>query len=178
MIIPDLHSSPAAMAFALNLIQDDKVQYFGTEISQSGQTDFDDINKPNHPFSLLGYLKIIDHFWNFKREWNTNISSLDDQLKKIFTAASDMELIHAVTAVRSKPVIFMDAKLPYLDERDVCGIKLTHMTRNLIWANKIPDKGRVVALVGATHMAQPEAVNFQDFLKERFPHRKVFILQF
>lgn len=178
LIIPDLHNSPASMAFALNIIQDKRVQYVGTEISESGQADFNKLNKPNRRFALIGNLEEMDDNWNYKREWETNISNIDKSLHEIFNKASDMELIHAVTAIRSKPVIFLDAKMPYLDERSLCGTKLSHMTRNLIWAKKIPSRGRVVVFAGASHFAQKQAVNFQDFVKDKMPDKKIFILQY
>jgi hypothetical protein len=70
----------------------------------------------------------------------------------------------------------MDAKRDYKAAwKDEDQIKF--FTRNKVWSDRTPAKGRGIILGGAWHSDADGNTNVQDFLAQRFPGRPIFILR-
>lgn len=78
-----------------------------------------------------------------------------------------------------KPLYFIDAESRYsfTGKEALIFMKFFGTVRNQNWAKKIPDSGRGIVLGGAEHFMAAGGINVQDFIRERFPNRPIFLLE-
>jgi hypothetical protein len=172
LLVPDSHGDKARYDFVRSRIESDQLDFFAMEMiphtMQKVVDSYISSDKASKEFTEAEK-QLRDYFtenWNNKFKENDSLVSPYFQLLEIARA-------HKVQ------VIAMDVRLDYYME-NLQMEPLVVGTRNLVWANTIPQDPNKRGLIfgGLAHFEWNEGVRVQDFLLDSIPATDMAIVDF
>jgi len=169
IIVPDSHGDMARYNFAKGVLQKDEINFFAMEmIPHTMQKTVDDyiFAKDGSPKYLSAKKALENYFsihWTDKFDGGTSGSPYFDLVK--------------IARERKIRVIAMDVDSDYYlghSQTDTLVIG----TRNLVWANQIPQEGRGLIFGGLAHFEWNPGIRVQDFLADKIPPSEMGIVNF
>lgn len=172
LLVPDVHSFAAPQAFVEQMMNDPAIKWVAIEAAEDCQGDCTRFIESTSDASVGSFPDLNDYqkHQNFVRE---------DKISPDSEKFDDKTFLGLVEAAKKtgKKLIFMDASRNYMRGWSVTD--RTHFfTRNKVWSEKIPEKGRGVVFGGAAHFYVDSNMNVQDFLRASTPDRPIYLLNF
>jgi hypothetical protein len=167
LIILDTHSEASPLQLLQKLSEDEAIDWVGVEFSQA----YGDLLK--NP-EALDDLKAME---NSPPKGNANGMFIRRRFSPEGVFVPTYQVLDSMLKA-GRDIRFLDTDAYIFTGKDYLGVlALLTSIRNQFMVERIPKTGRGLILVGGVHIEFPVAINLQDFIAERFPDRKIFVLK-
>lgn len=168
LIVNDHHTETAPLKTLEALAKFPEVTWIGLELSARYGKMFSSGNQDRELYLLEEPIKPGDQ----RRE------IMHRRISPAGEFYSTWRALRKIQETTQKPIHFLDTDEYMLTGKDMLGLlSLVTGVRNNWMAKQIPETGRGVILIGQGHIDYPLNINLQDFIFDRFPDRKVFVLE-
>lgn len=171
LLFPDMHGDKRRYKALYKMLSEETLDWFALEmLSHKLQPALDDFLSA--PEKSKRFAKAKERLQNYLQPfWAAYFKQIKD--------ADDNPYYRLLLLCRKRKirVVALDSIAPYSTASQKV-TPLTIGTRNLIWAEHIPDEGRGIVFGGEAHFTRNKKVRVQDFLLDRNSERTIQRLSF
>lgn len=172
LLFPDLHGKWERYRGLVKLVREEKLDWLALEmLPQNLQTELDDFLSAKESSSTWreAKRKLQNYLQPFWAKYYDKMSDPD---------GNPYYRLLLLCRERGLKVLALDAPISYTVAANAKDAPLSIGTRNLLWSEKIPEKGRGIVYGGQFHFSGYPKIRVQDFLWERNSKRKIWLLSF